>query len=222
MHITLFIVGQDAELEKIAGVGPDSPAGHEVGNHSYHHEPWLHLYSEAEIERELTRAENAIEAVTGVRPTGFVGRASAFRRQCSRFSPSQATSLMRALSPTFLGPLAQAYYFAKSRGLSDEEKRKRNNSSASSRKAFGRWLRIDGKPQRATRDPCHDDAAGKDSHSRQLSALSGRVQHSSRSVCTGQPHCTWLGSHEPRSRCSCIHWTSSAATTSRLSTSSPQ
>ena len=46
LKITVFVVGQDAALEKnhdaLASI---SAAGHEIGNHSFHHEPWLHLYS---------------------------------------------------------------------------------------------------------------------------------------------------------------------------------
>src|SRR3982750_647036 len=46
LSITFFIVGQDAALqvnrEAIASI---AAAGHEIGNHSFSHEPWLHLYS---------------------------------------------------------------------------------------------------------------------------------------------------------------------------------
>ena len=65
LTITFFIVGQDAAFEEnrdtlatIAG------AGHEIGNHSFHHEPWLHLYSEKQIAIELARAEEHIERAT--------------------------------------------------------------------------------------------------------------------------------------------------------------
>ena len=50
-----------------------SAAGHEIGNHSFKHEPWLHLYTDEEIETELRSAQEAIEKVTGYRPTGFRG-----------------------------------------------------------------------------------------------------------------------------------------------------
>ena len=52
-------------------LGALAAAGHEIGNHSFHHEPWLHLYSEAELDDELARAEDAIEAATGVHPDGL-------------------------------------------------------------------------------------------------------------------------------------------------------
>ena len=51
LKITVFVVGQDAALERnhdALRLIPDH--GHEVGNHSFHHEPWLHLYSEQKID----------------------------------------------------------------------------------------------------------------------------------------------------------------------------
>src|SRR5919108_5813413 len=71
LTVTFFIVGQDAAMEKNHEVLRSiAAAGHEIGNHSFHHEPWLHLYSETDIEQELARAEEAIEAVTGQKPIG--------------------------------------------------------------------------------------------------------------------------------------------------------
>ncbi len=54
LTITFFIVGQDAALEKNrAALRSISAAGHEIGNHSFRHEPWLHLYTAAELDEEL-------------------------------------------------------------------------------------------------------------------------------------------------------------------------
>ena len=69
-----LFVGQDAALEKNrAALTAIAAAGHEIGNHSFRHEPWLHLYTTDELEQELRRAEDAIEAATGTRPRGFRG-----------------------------------------------------------------------------------------------------------------------------------------------------
>ncbi len=77
--ITVFTVGQDAALEKNHEALRLIPAaGHEVGNHSFHHEPWLHLYSRAEIEAEVIRAEEAIELATGERPRAWRGPGFSF------------------------------------------------------------------------------------------------------------------------------------------------
>ena len=43
-------IGQDASREKNHNaLRLISEAGHEIGNHSFNHEPWLHLYEEEEI-----------------------------------------------------------------------------------------------------------------------------------------------------------------------------
>src|SRR3982751_2436306 len=74
LEITFFIVGQDAALEKNReAIASIAAAGHEIGNHSFNHEPWLHLYSKDELVEEFEKTESAIEAVTGRRTTGFRG-----------------------------------------------------------------------------------------------------------------------------------------------------
>jgi hypothetical protein len=133
MRITWFIVGKDAADPKHHSVLRSIvEAGHEVGNHSFHHEPWLHLYSEAEIDRELAETEAAIREATGVTPNGFRGpgfshsptllnvlKKRGYRYDCSTF-------------PTFLGPLARAYYLMTAKTMSAEEREKR-------KKLFGRF-----------------------------------------------------------------------------------
>ena len=54
IKITVFVVGQDAALEKNhAPLGSIADAGHEIGNHSFNHEPWLHLYTPSELNQEF-------------------------------------------------------------------------------------------------------------------------------------------------------------------------
>ena len=51
IKITFFIVGVDAAREEnVPALRAFVTAGHEVGNHSYEHEPWLHLYAPAQLE----------------------------------------------------------------------------------------------------------------------------------------------------------------------------
>ena len=76
MHITFFVVGRDAK----SGPRPHHDqlraviaAGHEVGNHSFEHEPWLHRYTPEQLASEIGNAETAIESATGQRPVGFRG-----------------------------------------------------------------------------------------------------------------------------------------------------
>ncbi len=133
LSITFFVVGQDAALpqnrDALRALGANGT--HEIGNHSFHHEPWLHLYTRTEIEIELARAEEAIEAATNVRPRGFRGPGFSF-------SPTVLDVLVRrgyeydaSTFPTFLGPLARAYYFASTR-LTPQERDER-------KQLFGRF-----------------------------------------------------------------------------------
>ena len=74
LKITFFIVGRDAAAEEHRSILPEiTKHGHEVGNHSFSHEAWFHLYSDQEIYDELNRTEEAIEKVTGEIPRGFRG-----------------------------------------------------------------------------------------------------------------------------------------------------
>jgi peptidoglycan-N-acetylglucosamine deacetylase len=137
---TFFIVGQDAALPHNHGVLRSiNEAGHEIGNHSFKHEPWLHLYSREEIGTEIGMAEDAIERATGQKPLGFRGPG---------YSLSHATvgELIRrdylydaSTFPTFLTPLVRLYYFATA-SFSPEEKRRR--------KALGGKLRDGLRPNR--------------------------------------------------------------------------
>jgi hypothetical protein len=126
LRITFFVVGQDAAREEnrepLAALGA---AGHEIGNHSFRHESWLHLYSEAELEEELGRAEEAIERATGQRPAGFRGPGFSLSASTLAVLARRGYRYDASTLPTFLGPLARAYYF-RSAGLTAEERRQRS------------------------------------------------------------------------------------------------
>src|SRR3954465_1668397 len=48
---TFFVVGIDcAREENIFALRSLAAAGHEIGNHSHEHEPWLHRYSRQQLE----------------------------------------------------------------------------------------------------------------------------------------------------------------------------
>ncbi|MBS1807127.1 MAG: polysaccharide deacetylase family protein [Acidobacteria bacterium] len=123
--ITFFIVGQDAALEKNAqALASLAEAGHEIGNHSFHHEPWLHLYTEQQIEEEIAQAEEQIERVTGKRTTGFRGPGFSCSEPLLRVLKRRGYEYDCSTFPTYLGPLARAYYFATAK-LTPEEREKR-------------------------------------------------------------------------------------------------
>jgi len=125
LTITVFVVGQDAALavhrEPLAAI---AAAGHEIGNHSFHHEPWLHRYGEAQVESELQRAEESIERATGRRPVGFRGPGFSLSAVTLEVLARRRYLYDASTLPTFLGPLARAYYFWAS-SLTREERRQR-------------------------------------------------------------------------------------------------
>lgn len=136
LRITFFIVGQDAALEKNArALKAIAASGHEIGNHSFRHEPWLHLYTEEELETELAVAEKHIELVTGQRPVCFRGPGFSLSRTVLKVLTKRGYLCDASTFPTFLGPLARAYYFMTSK-LSPEELEQRKQLFGKFRDGF--------------------------------------------------------------------------------------
>ncbi len=133
LKITFFIVGQDAALDQNReALGQIPVDGHEIGNHSYRHEPWLHLYSKEELVDEFARTEDALEAATGNRPKGFRGPGYSLSPTVLEVLADRGYEYDCSTLPTYIAPLARAYYFFKSPEMSDEEREKR-------RKLFGKF-----------------------------------------------------------------------------------
>ena len=123
--LTFFIVGQDAALDKNHdALAQIAAAGHEIGNHSFHHEPWLDQRSQQEVSDELVQAEEAIERATGVRPDAFRGPGYALSRGILEVLTERGYRYDASTFPTYLGPLARAFYFFTAR-LNDEQKEDR-------------------------------------------------------------------------------------------------
>lgn len=132
LKLTFFVVGQDAALEKNhAALAQLTAAGHEIGNHSFHHEPWLHLYSEQEVHEEFARAEEAIEQATGVRTDMFRGPGYSLSPTVLEVLHSRGYRFDASTMPSYLGPLARAYYLRTAK-LEGEERERRA-------KLFGTW-----------------------------------------------------------------------------------
>ena len=132
LQMTVFVVGQDAALDKnhtvLASV---ADAGHEIGNHSVPHEPWLPLYSDAEVEEELATAEEHITTATGQRPVGFRGPGFSCSPAVLKCLAERGYLYDASTFPTYLGPLARAYYFLTAR-LDSQQKDER-------KQLFGTW-----------------------------------------------------------------------------------
>ncbi|MCC7295798.1 MAG: polysaccharide deacetylase family protein [Acidobacteria bacterium] len=130
LRVSFFIVGRDAALEKNRAVLKlIAEAGHEAGNHSFDHEPWLHRKTKPEIEAEIGRAETAITEATGLRPRGFRGPGFSWSPDLIEVLAARGYLYDASTFPTFIGPLGRLYYFAQS-SLSERQREER-------RKLFG-------------------------------------------------------------------------------------
>ncbi|MCK6572574.1 polysaccharide deacetylase family protein [Myxococcota bacterium] len=126
IRITYFIVGQDAALPvNRNALALVTARGHEVGNHSFKHEPWLHRYSRAEIKDELSRAEQAIGEACGVRPVGFRGPGFSLSTDVLETLADRGYTYDGSTLPTWIGPLARAYYFRQAK-LTAEQREERS------------------------------------------------------------------------------------------------
>lgn len=148
LKITFFIVGADADQdENTAALRSIPQAGHEVGNHSYHHEPWLHLYSDPQLSEEFDRSEQAIGRCTGERTVGFRGPGFSYSRKVLELLAQRGYHYDASTFPTFLGPVARAYYFLHSR-LDRQDRDQRKQLFGSFRNGFQplrpyRWSQLE-------------------------------------------------------------------------------
>jgi hypothetical protein len=135
-RITFFIVGQDAALERNAkAIRSIADAGHEIGNHSFRHQPWLHRYSIDEIHDELGRAEAAIADVTGQRTVGFRGPGYSLSEDVLRVLVDRGYAYDCSTLPSVIGPVARWYYF-RSAQLSAEQRAERSDLFGGAREGF--------------------------------------------------------------------------------------
>lgn len=125
-RITFFIVGRDAADPANAGaMRRIVDAGHEVGNHSYEHEPWLHRYTVEQLHDELGKTEEAIEAACGQKPRLFRGPGYSCSNELLGVLADRGYAMDASTLPTWLGPVARWYYFRTAK-LSAEQKEERS------------------------------------------------------------------------------------------------
>ncbi|MCF8370335.1 MAG: polysaccharide deacetylase family protein [Bacteroidales bacterium] len=126
LRITFFVVGKDASIEEnIPWLRMITDRGHEIGNHSFHHESWLQKYSRQELEKEIDDAEKAIEKATGYKTRGFRGPGFSWSMELLEVLNDRDYIFDASTLPTYIGPIARKYYFWKS-DLSKEEKKDRS------------------------------------------------------------------------------------------------
>jgi peptidoglycan/xylan/chitin deacetylase (PgdA/CDA1 family) len=108
---TAFAVGADVErADGAAAVAAFTEGGHEVGNHSYRHEPWLHRYPRAELVDELARTEEAIVAAGAPVPMGFRGPGYSVSTALLDVLAERGYVYDASTLPTWIGPIARAVH----------------------------------------------------------------------------------------------------------------
>jgi peptidoglycan/xylan/chitin deacetylase (PgdA/CDA1 family) len=114
LRITFFIVGQDAALERNHdALRAIVERGHEVGNHSFHHEQGIEGFSRERIRREVLETAEAVARATGREPKGYRGPGFSWNRALLETLVEAGYLYDASTLPTYLGPLARLYYFRK-------------------------------------------------------------------------------------------------------------
>ena len=127
LTITFFIVGQDAVVqENRQYLRMIAQAGHEIANHSYKHDTWLHRYTAEEIGEEVNRSHRAIEEATGEKPLGFRGPGFTWSNELLKALATQGYQYDASTFPTFIGPLARKLYYRSAR-LTKKEREERKD-----------------------------------------------------------------------------------------------
>ena len=136
IKITFFIVGQDAAIEKNHQVLKSIvERGHEIGNHSFHHESWLKTYSKEKIEEEISKAEEAIFQATGKKTRCFRGPGFSWSNDLLETLQKRNYTFDASILPTYISPLMRMYYFWNSK-LTKEEKESRKELFGSYKEGF--------------------------------------------------------------------------------------
>lgn len=137
LKATVFVVGRDAEKQENAvWLSKLTHAGHDIGNHSYEHEPWMQKNSEEQILSELTKAHLAISKAAGTEPIGFRGPGFCQSKPLIDAVSKLGYSYDASLLATIIGPLARLYYLMGSKKFQDAEKEKRSVLFGSFSNAF--------------------------------------------------------------------------------------
>jgi protoporphyrinogen oxidase len=115
LRATVFVVGHDAARAANRDVLAAIAAAHEVGNHSFDHDQQIHRWPEEKLEDDLARTEDAIETATGTKPEGFRGPGYTLSTATLRVLLRRGYAYDASTLPSYLGPLARAFYFRATR-----------------------------------------------------------------------------------------------------------
>lgn len=116
LRATVFVTGTDAARpDRAALIRELAAAGHEIANHSFRHDTWLHRYTEPELAREVAEAESAIAAAVGVRPLGFRGPGFTWQPALFGILADRGYRYDSTVLPTFVGPVVERAFFRSAR-----------------------------------------------------------------------------------------------------------
>ena len=138
LKLTFFVVGQDAAFEhnhKYIRMIADE--GHEIANHSFKHETFLHLYTREELEDEIDKAHTNIKVASGRDPKGFRGPGFSWSETLLEVLVEKGYTYDSSTFPTIIGPLARMYYFRTSK-LTKEQKKERKELFGKFSDGFGK------------------------------------------------------------------------------------
>ena len=109
---TIFVVGQDllcpSDKEAVRTL---TERGHDLGNHSFHHEPWLHLYDREQISYELDKTDELLAEVGGRHSLGFRGPGYSDSPLVHQMLAERGYRYCASQLSSCIGPLARMYYF---------------------------------------------------------------------------------------------------------------
>jgi peptidoglycan-N-acetylglucosamine deacetylase len=126
LRITCFVVGRDAAIDDNSdALSALAAAGHEMANHTFNHEPWLHTLPRTRLETEIRTAEEMIERVTGQRPIGFRGPAYSVNDDVLEILAERGYHYDASTLPTYIGPLARWYFRHTATAAAAEEAERR-------------------------------------------------------------------------------------------------
>jgi peptidoglycan/xylan/chitin deacetylase (PgdA/CDA1 family) len=126
LSLTFFVVGADAATARHRRLlRAIVDRGHEIANHSFEHEPWLQRYTRSRLEDEIVRTQEAIADCTGARPLGFRGPGYSWSATLLELLADHGYLYDASTLPTYIGPLARAYYFWSAK-LPPEERARRH------------------------------------------------------------------------------------------------
>jgi len=125
LRATFMVIGQDAALDSNrAALASIAEHQHEIGNHSFHHDTWLHDHPEQAIRAEIDLAHEQISRATGQTPVGFRAPGFSVSPKTLRALSQRGYLYDASVFPNMLGPVAQLF-FNRSSKLSDDEKHRR-------------------------------------------------------------------------------------------------